>query len=219
MDFINLGGQGVGGEIQVRRAFSVPGGVYDVYIAIRDSLGPGATASIRGDTPVLLFKEAIEVPDFWNGVLQTSSLILAENIELLDQPLRVAEQRVSPYTLGTTAIVPKMNSEFSTADRLSMVFFVYNAQLASDQMPDITVGYDFHTQGPAGETFFNRTPPQQFNAQTLAPGFDLASGHQIVGGVTIPLSAFPVARYRLEITVTDNNAGQNVVIGTSFSVS
>ena len=193
-------------------------------IAIRDSLGDLAGIPLsardvaRRASTVMILKEEIEVPDFWNDELQTSSLIVAELVEPLDQPLSEAQQVANPYTIGATRIVPKTNREFSTADVLNLVMLVYNPRLA-DRMPNLTVEYAFHTETPAGEQFFNRTNPQEFSAQTLPPGFDMASGHQIVAGQSIPLGGFQTGRYRLEIIVKDNLSGQSVVSDLTFNVT
>ena len=222
--FVEFSGQAEGETIEVSRSFSAEGGAYDVYLAIRDSLGDLAGIPLsardvaRRASTVMILKEEIEVPDFWNDELQTSSLIVAELVEPLDQPLSEAQQVANPYTIGATRIVPKTNREFSTADVLNLVMLVYNPRLA-DRMPNLTVEYAFHTETPAGEQFFNRTNPQEFSAQTLPPGFDMASGHQIVAGQSIPLGGFQTGRYRLEIIVKDNLSGQSVVSDLTFNVT
>ncbi len=71
----------------------------------------------------------------------------------------------------------------------------------------------------AGEKFFNKTNPQNLNAQTLPPQFDLAAGHQLQTGQAVPLASFPEGQYRLEIKVTDKIANKTLVRDISFSVS
>ena len=120
--------------------------------------------------------------------------------------------------MGTTRIVPKHDRSFGKMEELSLIMLVYNPQLTSDQKPDLTIEYNFHQRGEAGEEFFNKTNPQQFNAQTLPPGFDVALGHQIVAGQSVPLTLFPAGEYRLEITVSDNEAGTTLTREVSFTV-
>ena len=212
-------GRTASGEIEIQRAFNAPGGAtYEVYVAIRDSLGADGDEDELAESMVMMAKEEVEVPDLWNAGLQTSTVILAVAVEPLERPLTPDEQVANPFTLGGTKIVPKQDSEFSTAGDLSLIMLVYNPQLGSDQMPDVTIGYDFHQRTDAGEEFFNRTNPQQFNAQTLPPGFDVAAGHQLVAGQSVPLASFPVGSYRLEITVTDNVSGGGVVREVVFNV-
>ena len=212
-----------GGPIVLSRPFTAESGVYDVYVAIRDSLGEvdeDDDADAAAPAPqVLMVKSEVEVPDFWSGELQTSSVILAQVVEPLDRPLTPDEQRASPYTLGTTRIVPKQDGNFVQTDELSLIMLVYNPSPTSDQTPDLTIEYDFHKQTDTGEEFFNKTNPQEFNSETLPPGFDLTAGHQIVAGQSVPLSIFPVGDFRLQITVTDNASGTSLVRDVNISVS
>ena len=206
-----------GGPIHLSRAFAAPGGDYDVYIAMRDSLG-GPVPEDQESASVLMIKEAVSVPNLWTTELQTSSVLVADLIEPLAEPLTPAEQSQQPYTLGTTRIVPKHGRSFGKQDELSLILLVYNAQLTSEQKPDLTIEYNFHLRTGAGEEFFNKTDPEQFNAQTLPPGFDVALGHQIVAGQSVPLSLFPAGDYRLEIRISDNEAGTSLTRDVHFTV-
>ena len=91
--------------------------------------------------------------------------------------------------------------------------------MTSDQKPNLTIEYNFHVQGEDGEEFFNKTNPQEFNGQTLPPGFDMSLGHQIVAGQSVPLATFPAGDYRLEIMVTDNESGSSLTNDVNFSIS
>ena len=115
-------------------------------------------------------------------------------------------------------ITPVSDSTFAEDEDLSLIFLVYNPMLQADGKPDVTVEYNFHQQTADGEEFFNRTNPQNFNAQTLPPTFDFAAGHQLVAGQTVPLSLFPEGEYRLEIKVTDDTAGVSVTQDVMFTV-
>ena len=214
-------GRAEGGTLRLSRAFTAEGGLYDVYVALRDSTGGAAAAeaSEAEEPRILMVKSEVEVPDYWNGQLQTSSVILAETLEPLDRPPTPEEQSASPYTLGTTRIIPKSDGNFTQAEELSLVMLVYNATATSDQTPNVTIEYNFHQQSNGGEEFFNNTNPQEFTNETLPPGFSLEVGHQIVAGQSVPLSMFPVGDFRLEITVTDNESGSSVVRNVPFNVS
>lgn len=207
------------GEIELQRSFSAPGGaVYEVYLAIRDSMGADADEEALAESMVMMVKEDMEVPDLWNAGLQTSTVILADSVEPLERPLTPEEQIANPFTLGATQIVPKRDRDFGKEGELSLIMLVYNPELGADQKPDVTIEYDFHQRTDTGEEFFNRTNPQQFNAQTLPPGFDMEAGHQIVAGQSVPLASFPVGSYRLEITVTDNVSGGGVAREVIFDI-
>ena len=201
---------------RISRAFTVPGGAeYDVYVAVKETNHPAET-----DEParVMMLREQVTVPDFWTDQLGTSSIMMAERVEPLAAPLSEEEQVADPYTLGMTRIIPVSDSTFAGDEDLSLVFMVYNPKLTPDNKPDVTVEYSFHQQTSDGEEYFNRTTPQNFNAQTLPPTFDLAAGHQLVAGQSVPLSLFPEGEYRLEIEVTDNTAGVSVTQDVMFTV-
>ena len=202
------------GFYEIRRGFWVPAGEYDVYVALSESeVEAGATPA------TMMLRKALSVPDLWTGGFATSSVIIAEGIESLNAPPPPEQLPANPYTLGTMRIVPKSTREYLVSDELSMLFLVYNAGVTPAGMPDVTVTYAFHVQAEAGEEFFNETSPQAFNERTLPQGFDVDAGHQLVAGQAVPLSSFPPAEYRLEITVTDNTSGESLTHSVGFSVA
>ena len=213
-DHVLLGAPGEDGFHRIRRGFPLPAGDYDVYVALSESeVEPGATPA------TMMLRRALSVPDLWTGGFATSSVILAESIESLNAPPPPAQLPANPYTLGTMRIVPKSTPEYSTSDELSMLFLVYNAGVTAAGMPDVIVEYAFNVVGESGQEFFNQTSPQAFNERTLPQGFDMNAGHQLVAGQAVPLSSFPPAEYRLEITVTDNTSGESLTHSVGFSVA
>jgi hypothetical protein len=206
------------GVARLSRAFSAPGGDYDVYVALRDSKGVDADDNDRATATVMMLKDVVAVPDLWTPELKTSSVIVAKLVEPLSAPLSPEEQIQHPYTLGTTRIDPKHDRSFGKREELSLIMLVYNPKLTGDQMPDVSIEYNFHAKTESGEEFFNKTNPQQFNAQSLPPGFSVTLGHQIVAGQSVPLTLFPAGEYRLEILVTDNEAGTSVARNVNFTV-
>ncbi len=202
--------------VRLSRAFSVPGGNYDVYVAVRDSLGEDADDDDRDARPLMVFRAPVTVPDLWTADLQTSTVFVGQ-IEQLSAPLSPQEQIEQPYTFGPLRIIPKQGESFGRQEELSLLMMVYNPQLADD-MPNVTVEFNFHSITEDGEEFFNKTTPQEFNAQTLPPGFSVAAGHQVVAGQSIPLRLFPAGDYRLEVIVMDNAAGSSVTRNVNFTV-
>jgi hypothetical protein len=161
------------------------------------------------------------IPDFWNGDLATSSIILAANVEPLTAPLTPQEVKEQPYTLGTTRIIPVTSHKLSKKSELSVVFIIYNTGQDANKKPDVTVEYSFHQKlatAENGEKFFNKTNPQNFNATTLPPQFDPALGHQLVAGQAVPLGSFPEGEFRLEVKVTDKLTGKNITHNVPFGV-
>ncbi len=204
----------VGQSFQVTRAFAVPAGEYDVYVALLQH--PEQEGS--PDPATILVRQPLTVPDYWSDQLATSTLILAERVEPLTAPLSQEQQADQPYTFGSTQIVPVLDPTFDKTDDLSIVFLVYNPLLGDDQTPDVLVEYSFYQQLGGAEEYFNKTNPQAFNGQTLPPQFNLAAGHQLVAGQSVPLGTFPEGDYRLEIKVTDRNAGLLLERNVRFTV-
>ena len=205
------------GLVEVRRAFQAPSGTYDIYVVIRDSVSEDGDPEALTESMIMLLKEEVEIPDFWSEGLQTSSIIVARSLELIDTPLSPEDQRLNPYTIGTTQIIPALDGNFGKDDVLSLLFYVYNPQLTAEQSPDVTVEFDFYRVGPAGESFFNRTAPQEFNTQTWPAGLPVTGG--LPSGQSVPLGSFPAGDLRLEIKITDNAAGQMLTRDVNFNVS
>ncbi|RPJ84854.1 MAG: hypothetical protein EHM13_02915 [Acidobacteria bacterium] len=200
------------------RAFAVAGGEYEMLLALRERLPQGKKPDPKAPPKTTVVRKPITVPDYWNGALATSSVILADSVEQLEAAPTEQQMVTHPYIFGMTRLTPAVDNVFTKAENVSMLFLVYNTQLDEAKKPDVQVDYNFHQVLDSGEKFFNRTEPQVFNAKTLPPQFDPSVGHQIVGGQEIPLASFPEGKYRLEIKVTDKLAKQTVVANIPFAV-
>jgi len=209
----------VPGEGQFSRAVELPPGRYAVYVGIK----PATQAPVPADAPAQdgpsgFLRHELTVPDYSSPGLKTSSILLARSIEPLAQPLPPAQQAQNPYVLGTLRIEPAIDGAFTKASQLNFLFWVYGVEAGSTGKPDVTLEYSFHRRLEDGETYFNKTEPQTLNAETLPPQFSLEAGHQVTGGLAIPLASFPEGAYRLEITVTDNVSGNKLVESVGFTV-
>src|SRR5262249_885011 len=157
---------------------------------------------------------------FWNGELNTSSVMVAERIDPLPAPLTQAQLIERPYAaLGTIELIPSADTKRAKSGELSTFVLIYNAKTDSANKPDITVEYNLYTKQAGAEKFFNKTSPQSLNAQTLPPGFDLAAGHQLQAGQAVPLASFPEGDYRLEIKITDKVANKSLTRDVNFTVA
>jgi hypothetical protein len=100
-----------------------------------------------------------------------------------------------------------------------VIFWIYGASEAAGGKPDVQVEFNFHQKAADGsEKYFNKTEPQQLNAQTLPPEFSVAAGHQLPGSLVVGLVPFPVGEYRLEIKITDKPSGKAVTQNVNFTV-
>jgi hypothetical protein len=215
--------------LRVSRSFTVPAGAYDVFVVAKEPAPEKAPKNAPpGKTSVL--KQTVNVPDFWNGELNTSTVILAQRIDPLPAPLTPQQQADRPYALGMMEIVPVPDTKFTKKSELSTFMLIYNPKVDKDNKPDVTVEYNFCQVAAgsepkagepckAGEKFFNKTNPQSLNAATLPPQFDFAAGHQLQSGQAVPLASFPEGQYRLEIKVTDKVANKSLTRDINFTVS
>jgi hypothetical protein len=118
-------------------------------------------------------------------------------------------------------IVPATDSTFTKKQELSTFMLIYNPGIdPNTKKPDVQVEYNFYSKPKDGpEKFFNKTNPQNLNAQTLPPQFDMAAGHQLQSGQAVPLATFPEGDYRLEIKVTDKVANKSLTRDFNFTVT
>jgi hypothetical protein len=203
--------------MRISRSFTVPAGVYDVYVFVKET----ASADRNAPAPkVAVLQKEVTVPDFWNGDLNTSTVILAERIDPLPAPLSPQQRADRPYALGTMEIIPAASTAFSKSSELSTFLLIYNPRTDAANKPDILVEYNFYAKtAGAPEKFFNKTPPTSLNAQTLPPQFDVTAGYELQTGQAVPLATFPEGEYRLEIKITDKIANTSLTREVNFSVS
>jgi len=207
---------GAPGPMRIARSFTVGAGNYDV-ILVAQEMGPAQKNAPPAKTSVM--KQAVSVPDFWNGDLNTSSVIIAQRIDPLPAPLTPQQQADRPYALGQMEIVPAIDMSFSKKQELSTFMLIYNPKTDSANKPDVVVEYNFSTKQGNDWKFFNKTNPQNLNAQTLPAQFDLAAGHQLQSGQAVPLASFPEGDYKLEIKVTDKVANKTLTRDVFFTVT
>jgi hypothetical protein len=206
-------------SMKISRSFTVPGGAYDVYLVAKEPT-PEKPAKNAPPQKIAAIKQTVNVPDFWNNELNTSSVVIAQRIDPLPAPLTMQQQLDRPYALGMMEIVPTFETRFTKKAELSTFMLIYNPKVDSANKPDVSVEYNFYVK-PAGqpEKFFNKTNPQNLNATTLPPNFDFAAGHQLQSGQAVPLASFPEGDYRLEIKITDKLANKTLTREITFTVS
>ena len=200
----------------LHRVFMAPAGTYDVYIAYKERT-PEKNAP-RGFVPKMgVLKTQVTVPDYYNGELNTSTVLVAEKVNMLTAPISMEEARERPFVFGMQELLPAPDMEFKKAEELSIFFQVYNAGLDPAGKPNLTLEYEFHKTEGGAEKFFNKTNPQVVTAATLPPQFDPAK-FPVPGGITVPLASFGEGQYRLAVKITDKAAGKTMTRDIKFTV-
>ncbi len=203
------------------RSFTVPPGEYNVYLAIRDSSDLKAKEKDVLGAKSGVLNAPVVVPDYWNGELSVSSIILSDTISELPSPYSPEEQPAHPYAFGQTEIRTLIEPKLSKTKELTAWFYVYNPAGDTNRKPNVLIEFKFYQKAAAepGEKYFNATKPVELNAQTLPPQFDIAAGHQLPGGQAVPLASFAEGVYRLEIKVTDKISGKVLTKDVTFNVT
>ena len=204
-------------DAKISRAIGLAPGEYEMFIAIKER-----AKDEKSKTPpkVGVLQKTLTVPDFSNGQLATSEVIVAKSIEQLPAALPPNKAAESPYTFGPLKVTPTNDPKFAKAGELNVIFWIYNAGLSTaTSKPDVQIEYNFNQKTADGEKFFNKTQPSVLNSTTLPPEFDFAKGHQLTEVQSIPLASFPPGDYRLEIKVTDKTSSKTVTQNVNFNVA
>lgn len=215
---------------RISRGFSVMPGEYDVFVIMRERVDP-ATPRTRPKASVL--RQVLSVPDFRTGELTTSSVMLADRLDVLTEPVPADRLPERPYAIGRNEITPAVDRRFGRDEELIVVFLVYNPMVTLERQFDVRVEYHFfrkvagavpetasgpHPPGRMGEEYFNRTDPQRFNPALMGTAFDPATGEPVMAGQVVPLAGFAVGEYRLDVQVTDLLSGKSISRDVVFTV-
>jgi hypothetical protein len=208
-----------GQPYRINRYVGIAADEYDIYFALRERPANPDKKDKNAPAPkTTVMKQAVTAPDF-NAGLSLSSIIIVEKVEDLPAPLAEAQLRENPYTFGNLKLTPALVNKFTKKDEISWIFVVYNATLdATTKKPDVSIDYSFYQKTKDGEKYFNKTSPQNFNKDTLAPQWDGATINQISAGQSVPLASFPEGDYRLEVKVTDKQGNKTITENVPFTV-
>lgn len=199
----------------LNRVFMATAGTYDVYVAFKERLPEKAPKNTVAKMGVL--KTQVTVPDFYNAELNTSTILVADKVNVLTAPIAPDEARERPFVFGAQELLPAPDMEFKKAEELSIFFQVYNSGLDTTGKPNLTLEYEFHKTEAGAEKFFNKTNPQVVNSTNLPPQFDPAK-FPVPGGITVPLASFGEGQYRLAIKITDKAANKTLTRDIKFMV-
>ena len=203
--------------VRVRRGFAVPPGRYTIYAVLRERPAD-LLARREGARRASVLVQSLDVPDFWTGTLATSTVILADRVEPLREPVAQSELEENPYVVGNSRIYPASSSAFRRDAELVVVFLIYNPAVGPEKHFDVQVDYHLYRKVPQGERYVTRTNPQRFNPSLMGASYDPASGQPVLAGQGILLSEFENGDYRLGITVTDLLSRKTVARDVSFTV-
>jgi hypothetical protein len=184
----------------VQSGFGVSAGEYDLYIALLER-------DVTGQKRWAVLKQPITVPDLAVSALRMSSVILADRVDPLREPVPDKERPLRPYVFGSSEIVPATDDELRSDETLHVAFLIYDAMPDTSGKPQVRVEYRLYQQNFSGERLLGATAPQMFDASTLPGDFDVRTGQQLAAVQSLPLEAYKPGTYRLAIRVTDQRSG------------
>ena len=131
-----------GANLRLNRVFMATPGTYDVYVALKERLPEKPQKGAVAKTGVL--KTQVTVPDFWNGELNTSSIIVTDKVNILTAAPSPEEARERPFVFGAQELIPAADPVFLKSEQLATFFQVYNSSLDSAGKPNLVMEYNFH---------------------------------------------------------------------------
>ena len=147
----------------------------------------------------------IVVPKYDEGVLQSSSIILARSVKKAPTSM----DRLEQYVLGDLKVVPMVHTEYLPGQNLIPYMQIYNVAIdQTDLKPVLEVTYTLKQ----GEKVLAQV--EDLSGSTI----QLFSGERVVLLAQIPLNDIMPGEYTLEIAVHDVIANRSHVTSTGFTV-
>jgi GWxTD domain-containing protein len=145
----------------------------------------------------------LQVPRYEDEKLEASSLIIADQIEHVPAKQIGAGQ----FVLGSSKVRPRMQGDFTTADRLGIYMQVYNLK------PDEKTHH-------SDSTFkYTVKKGDQQIMQFKETGGDMKqTGDQVTIERLLPLATLAPGKYTLEVSATDALANQTISRSAEFTI-
>jgi len=145
----------------------------------------------------------LQVPRYEDDKLQSSSLILADQIEHVP----AKQIGTGQFVLGSSKVKPRLEGDFMTTDKLGIYMQVYNLK-PDDKTHKSNATFEYTVKkGGAQVLQFKETSADM--KQT---------GDQITIERLLPLTTLAPGKYTLEINATDTLSNQTIVRTADFTV-
>src|SRR5437773_3728009 len=145
----------------------------------------------------------LAVPRYEDEKLEASSLILADQIEHVPAKQIGAGQ----FVLGSSKVRPRLEGDFTTADKLGIYMQVYNLK------PDDTTH-----KSSATFQYTVKKGDQQVMQFKETSGDMKQTGDQVTIERLLPLGTLTPGKYTLEVSATDSLANQTILRTAEFTV-
>jgi GWxTD domain-containing protein len=147
----------------------------------------------------------LQVPRYEDDKLETSSLILADGNKLEHVPSK--QIGTGQFVLGSTKVVPRLEADFTTAERLGIYMQVYNLK-PDDKTHKSSATFQYTVKkGQEQIMQFKETSAEM--KQT---------GEQVTIERLLPLATLLPGKYSLEVNATDTLSNQTISRSAEFTV-
>jgi GWxTD domain-containing protein len=168
-------------------------GLYRLDLVIKD-VGSGNVGAVN---------TRLAVPRYEDEKLEASSLILADQIEHVP----AKQIGTGQFVLGSTKVRPRLDSEFSPADRMGIYLQVYNLK-PDDKTHKSNATFQYTIKKGAEQILqFKETSAEM--KQT---------GDQVTIERWLPLASLAPGKYTIEINATDGISNQSISKTADFTV-
>jgi len=170
-------------------------GRYRLNIVAKDVVGGNMTN----------YEQAVDVPRFEDDQLTSSTLILADQIQKVDD----RSIGTGPFVIGKTKVRPRVDDTFKRNEKMGIYLQLYNFEPdEKTKKADGTIQYRIVKAG-TDETVLD-----------YSEDLDSASGHasQVVIEKLLPLQNLEPGKYEIKLKVLDKNSEQTITPSATFTV-
>ena len=147
----------------------------------------------------------LAVHQYEDAKLDSSSLILADGHKLEHVPSK--QIGAGMFVLGSTKVVPRLEADFTTADKLGIYMQVYNLK------PDDTT----HKNNATFQYTVRKGDQQVMQFKETSADMK-QSGDQVTIERLLPLATLAPGKYTIEINATDSLTNQTITRTADFTV-
>src|SRR5579864_3852981 len=176
-----------------QKAIPLRPGLYRLDIVIKDVQS--------GNVGVV--NSRLAVPRYADEKLDASTLILADQLEHVP----AKQIGTGQFVLGSTKVRPRLNSDFTTSDRMGIYLQVYNLK-PDDKTHKSSATFEF-TVKKGTEQILQFKETSEEMKQT---------GDQVTIERWLPLASLAPGKYSIEISATDGIANQSISKTAEFTV-
>ncbi len=151
-----------------------------------------------------VIETSLRVPQYEEGVLNASSLVLADKIESVPS----GQVGLGPFVFGPYKVRPRLSHVFTNSENLGIFMQLYSLKL--DEI--------FH-ETSVSATYRLLRDKKEIWSSTETSGSIRRDGEQVTLNRRLPLAAFAPGKYTLEIEVTDQISRQTVIRTADFEIA